>query len=95
MLIGKIEKYVGPKELGHKQRVTTKIIGGKYIQIGETVENGRTTFKETIMKGHNYFKRWLCSYNKEGKEIKGSDFVEELFGEEANKKPIRHFGVWG
>lgn len=81
--------------MGHIQRITTKMIGLKYVQIGETVEHGKTTFRETIIKGHNYFKRFFCSFDKNGKRIKNSGFYEEAFGEEANKKPVRHFGVWG
>ena len=95
MLISRVERQIGPKELGHVQRVTSKMVGLKYVQIGETVEHGTTTFRETIIKGHNYFKRFFCSFNKKGERIKNSGFSEELFGEEANKKPVRHFGVWG
>ena len=51
MQISRIEGYIGPKTLQHKQRITTYFKDGKYIQVGETIEKGQTTFKETIEKG--------------------------------------------
>ena len=94
MQISRIEGYIGPKTLQHKQRITTYFKDGKYIQVGETIEKGQTTFKETIEKGWNYFKRSFESY-KNGQKIKGSEFAEEIIGEGANKKPVRRFGVIG
>ena len=94
MQISRIEGYIGPKVLGHKQRVTTYFKDGKYIQVGETIEKEQTTFKETIEKGWNYFKRSFESY-KNGQKINGSEFSEMIIGEEANKKPIKKFGVIG
>jgi hypothetical protein len=95
MLIGRIERYVGPVELGYKQRVSQYIVNCKHVQVGENIEHGRTTFKEVIIKGHNYFKRFFYTLNKKGERIEGSMFSETLTGEEANKREIRHFGVIG
>ena len=94
MKISRIERVIGPKDMGHVQRVTHEFKDGKLIQTGETIEHGQTIFKEVIEKGWNYFKRSFESYS-EGKPIKGSQFVEEVFGDDANKKPIRKFGIVG
>ena len=94
MQISRIERSIGPKSSGHVQRVIHKMEGNKFIQVGETVEHGKVTFRETIEKGFNYFKRSFESFNKNGESIEGSKFSEELVGEEANKKPIRNFGLY-
>ena len=93
MLVGRVERTIGPKSLGHVQRVTHEVKDGVFIQTGETIEHGKTTFKEVIEKGYNYFKRTFQSYNKDGEVIKGSQFMEKLTGEAANKKQVRNFGV--
>ena len=94
MFIGKVERQIGPKSLGHVQRVTQKVENCKFIQVGETVEHGKVTFREIIEKGHDYFKRTFSSFNKQGEPIKGSEFSEEIIGPEANKKQVRHFGLY-
>lgn len=93
MRISQVSRNIGMKDLGHVQRVTHDFKNGRLIQTGETIEYGKTTFKEVIEKGYNYFKRTMTSFNKQGEPIKGSEFVEEIVGEAANKKPIRTFGV--
>lgn len=96
MQISKIERPIGPQTMNHIQRVTQEISDdGKFVQTGETLENGTVTFREVIEKGYNYFKRTLQSFTKKGEPIKGSEFTEELTGEAANKKQVRHFGVIG
>lgn len=37
-------------------------------------ENGVTTYRECIIEGVNYIKRLCCTFDKEGKAIKGSRF---------------------
>ena len=93
MLVGRVERTIGPKDLGHVQRVTHEVKDGVFIQTGETIEHGKTTFKEVIEKGYNYFKRTFQSFNKDGEVIRGSEFMEKLTGEAANKKQVRNFGV--
>lgn len=93
MHISRVEGFVGPKSSGHMQRITREFVDGKLIQTGETIEHGKTTFKEVIEKGHNYFKRTMQSFNKDGELIKDSEFTEEIIGEAANKREIRRFGV--
>lgn len=95
MRISKIERNIGPKVNGHVQRVVHDIKDNKLIQTGETLEHGRVTFRETIEKGFNYFKRSFESFRKDGSPIDGSKFTEEIIGEEANSKNIRKFGVIG
>lgn len=95
MEIGKVERYIGSRSLGHVQRVVQKFENGKFIQVGETVEYGKVTFREIIEKGHDYFKRTFSSFNKQGEPIKGSEFTEEVIGQEANEKKVRHFGIYG
>ena len=95
MRISRIERNIGPKINGHVQRVTYNSNDGKLIQIGETLEHGHVTFRETIEKGFNYFKRSFESFRKDGSPIEGSKFTEEVIGEEANSKKIRNFGVIG
>lgn len=91
MFINKITTSVGE---GHIQRVTTKYSKNMFHQIGEDIINGVTRYKEVISKGHNKYRRAIMSYNKDGKRIEASKYVEKLEGEEARKQPIRHFGVW-
>lgn len=93
MYVNSIERFIGPKDLGHKQRVTQILRDGKQTQIGETIEHGTVTFREIIEKGKDYFKRVIESYDKEGKPIKGSRFMQELSGQDAEDTPIRRFGV--
>lgn len=93
MQISRVERAIGPKINGHIQRVTHAVKGNKTIQIGETIEHDKVTFREVITKGYNYFKRTFKSFDKNGKVIKGSEYTEELFGTEANSKNIRKFGV--
>ena len=62
MFIGKVERSIGPKSSGHVQRVIHKMEGNKFIQVGETLEHGHVTFRETIEKGFNYFKRSFESF---------------------------------
>lgn len=50
MLVGRVERTIGPKSLGHVQRVTHEVKDGVFIQTGETIEHGKTTFKEVIEK---------------------------------------------
>lgn len=93
MIISKIERYIGPQSNRHMQRVTHKFEQGKFIQIGETFENQKLTFQEIIEKGKDYFKRSFKSFDKQEQPIKGSEFIEEVQGPEANLKKVRHFGV--
>lgn len=93
MQIGRVEKYIGHPSLNHKQRVTTKMSKGNFVQIGEDIINGKTTYKEVITKGYNYFRRAIMSYNSEGKRIEGSAYQKIIRGEKANKERVRHFGV--
>lgn len=93
MIISKIERYIGPQNNQHLQRVTHKVEQGKLIQIGETFENQKLTFQEVIEKGVDYFKRTFKSFDKEGNVIKASEYIEEVQGSEANEKEIRQFGV--
>lgn len=95
MEIGRIQRHIGPKCAGHVQRVVHKFENGKLIQVGETVEHNKVTFREVIEKAHNYFKRTINSFDEHGNSIKGSEFTEEVFGGAANKKQIRKFGVIG
>lgn len=94
MEISRVERYIGPKHMNHMQRVIQKVEDLKYIQIGETVQHNKVTFRETIEKGWNYFKRTIESFDRQGAPIQGSKHIHEVFGEEANKKQIRQFGVW-
>ena len=94
MEISRIERQIGPKSMGHIQRVIHKMDNNMFIQIGETVEHDKVTFREVIKKGYNYFKRTIQSFNKNGELIKGSEFSEEITGPVANGKKVRHFGVW-
>lgn len=93
MYVNRVERFIGPKSLGHKQRVTQIYRNGKQMQIGETIENNVVTFREIISKGKSFFRRIIESYGKDGKPIKGSRYVQKLTGEQADNQPIRTFGV--
>lgn len=91
--VGRIEKFVGHPSLNNVQRVTSKVTKNNYVRIGEDIIDGKTRFKEVITQGWNYFRRAIMSYDKEGKRIEGSKFVEVIKGEAARSKKLPHFGV--
>lgn len=96
MRISRIEGNVGPKALGHVQRVTTDITPrGCLRQTGETLIQGKVTYREVIEKCQGYFRRVTECFSNSGELLNGSKFIEELHGDAANKKQIRHFGVIG
>ena len=93
--INSYERYIGHPSLNHKQRISSHISKLTYHRIGEDIIDGKVRFKEVISQGWNYFRRAIMSYDKDGKRIKGSGFVQILRGEEARNKKINTFGAWG
>ena len=91
--INRIDRCIGQTCLNHRQRVTSKISKLNYVRIGEDIIDGKTRFKEVIVQGWNYFRKAIMSYDKDGKRIEGSKFVEVARGEETRNKKIPHFGV--
>lgn len=92
--ISRVERFIGHPSLKHQQRVTSKIAKLNHIRISEDIIDGKTRFKEVITQGWNYFRRAIMSYDKDGKRIEGSKFVEVIKGEAARNKKMPHFGVW-
>ena len=92
--IDRIDKYIGYPCVNRRQRIVSKIAKLNYVRIGEEIIDGKTKFKEVIVQGWNYFRRAIMSYDKDGKRIEGSKFVEVVKGKEARNKKIPRFGVW-
>ena len=93
--INSYERYIGHPSLNHKQRVSSHISKLTYHRISEDIIDGKVRFKEVISQGWNFFRRAFISYDKNGKRIENSKFVEVIRGEEARKKKINNFGVIG